>query len=260
MITEPECQPAAFDQAELTEDAFLNGRLKLLQPKRGYRAATDPVFLAAACPAQSGDTVLDVGSGVGAASFCLAARVRGAQVSGLELQAAYAELSERNASRNGVDWRVWVGNVASPPAELRSLSFDHVITNPPFHSSAEAVGSSIDAKDAANRETVSLEAWLDCCLRRLKPKGSLTIIHRVERVPQILSALKDRTGDTRLHPLWPRAGKPAKRVVIRSIKDARAPFRVGVGLVLHDGVHDQDGDDFSDAAQAILRNGAALEL
>ena len=125
-------EQTGFSQEELTEDAFLDGRVRLLQPIAGYRAATDPVFLAAACPARAGERVLDLGSGAGAAAFCLAARVPGVRVEGLERQPAYAALSERNAARNGVDWRVWRGDVAAPPAELRQISFDHVITNPPF--------------------------------------------------------------------------------------------------------------------------------
>ncbi|WP_370553443.1 hypothetical protein [Falsirhodobacter sp. alg1] len=46
-----------FDESHLTEDGFLDGRLRILQPRDGYRAATDPVFLAAAVPAKQGDLV-----------------------------------------------------------------------------------------------------------------------------------------------------------------------------------------------------------
>ena len=58
-----------------TEDKLLDGRVTLLQPRKGYRVAIDPVLLAAAVPARLGDHVLDLGSGTGAASLCLAARL-----------------------------------------------------------------------------------------------------------------------------------------------------------------------------------------
>jgi tRNA1Val (adenine37-N6)-methyltransferase len=66
-----------FADADLSDDKFLMGRLRLLQPLRGYRAATDPVLLAAACPATPGQSVLDLGCGAGAAALCLATACRG---------------------------------------------------------------------------------------------------------------------------------------------------------------------------------------
>ena len=82
-----------FPADEPSDDRFLCGRLRLLQPRKGYRAATDPVLLAAACPATSGDRVLDLGCGAGAAALCLGLRVPGLALSGLELQPGYADLA-----------------------------------------------------------------------------------------------------------------------------------------------------------------------
>ncbi|MCZ8088489.1 MAG: methyltransferase, partial [Rhodobacteraceae bacterium] len=91
-----------FPDDALSDDKFLMGRLRLLQPVKGYRAATDPVLLAAACPARAGETVLDLGCGAGAAGLCLATRVPGVVLAGLEVQPEYADLARRNADRNGV--------------------------------------------------------------------------------------------------------------------------------------------------------------
>ena len=86
-----------FDDGELSTDAFLGGRLSIMQPIRGYRAAADPVLLAAAVPARAGDAVLELGCGAGVASLCLGQRVPGLIQFGLELQPAYAALARRNA-------------------------------------------------------------------------------------------------------------------------------------------------------------------
>lgn len=253
--TEPALAPEC-DASALTDDAFLGGRLRLWQPKRGYRAATDPVLLAAATPARPGQTALDMGCGVGAAALCLAARVPSLTLYGLERQASYAALSERNATRSGAAWRVFVGDVAAPPADLRALSVDHVLTNPPFFEAKTACALPDPGRDVAHREAVDLDTWIDACLRRLRPRGSLTMIHRVERLPDILAALSGRAGAVSALPLLPRDGAAAKRVVVRAVKEAGGPFRLAAGLVLHQ----PGGNCFTSAADAVLREGAALDF
>ncbi|NJS39430.1 MAG: methyltransferase, partial [Rhodobacteraceae bacterium] len=121
-----------FAAEALSDDKFLSGRLSLLQPLKGYRAATDPVLLAAACPAKAGDSVLDLGCGAGAAALCLGQRVPGLHLAGLELQADYADLARQNATRNGMALEVHEGDLARMPAALRR-DFDHVIANPPYY-------------------------------------------------------------------------------------------------------------------------------
>lgn len=253
-----------FAGGEVTDDAFLNGAVRLWQPANGYRAATDPVFLAAACQAKPGQSVLDVGSGAGAAAFCLAARVKGLRQEGVELSADYADLSRRNAQRNGVSWLAHCGDVRAAPLFLRSASYDHVITNPPFFEADAAPPSPDRGRDAAHRETAPLDVWLDFCLRRLKPKGWLTIIHRASRLDDILAALAGRAGDIRILPMWPRAGAPAKRVLIRARKGSRAPLSLTAGLVLHATDPSVSGSvggaPFTAAATAVLRDGGALDF
>lgn len=234
-----------MDEA-ITQDALLGGRVLLRQPARGYRAATDPVFLAAACPARPGQSVLDLGCGAGAAALCLAARVPGLTLHGLELQADYAALARANA--------------APAAAALRGLSFDHVVMNPPYFDAADAPSPLAD-RDAARREATPLPVWIDAALRRLRQGGWLTLIHRAGRLPEILAALGDRAGDVAVRPLAARAGRAAGRVVVRARKDSRGPFRLCPPLVTHDGAaHVADGDDFSAEARAILRDAAAMDF
>ncbi|MEO1328710.1 MAG: methyltransferase [Pseudomonadota bacterium] len=243
-------QPEPF--AALSDDAFLGGRLRLWQPVEGYRAATDPVLLAAACPARPGQSVLDLGAGAGAAALCLHVRVPALRLTGLEIQPSYAALSRRNAARAGAAWRVHEGDALRPPSALRAETFDHVLTNPPFF--AADAGPPLDdpGRDRAHREQVPLGDWIDAALRRLKPFGALTVIQRAERVPEILAALAGRAGAIELIPLWPRPGRPAKRVLLRAVKESRGPFILRAGLVLHP----EAGEGFTPEAEAILRDGA----
>ena len=246
---------------EVREDTLLDGRVRLLQPARGYRAATDPVLLAAAVPARPGERVLDLGCGAGAAMFCLAARVAGLELHGLDIDPASLALAAENARLNGVAATLHEGDAAAPPAALRRLTFDQVMLNPPFHADG-ASPSPLPARDRANREAgASLDAWIATALARLRPRGWLSVIHRADRVPELLRLLDGPAGAIALRPLAPRAGRPAKRVILRARKGARAPFRLLPPLVLHAGaVHLRDAEDHTPQTAAILRGAAALDF
>lgn len=246
---------------DLTQDAFLDGRVIVLQPKTGYRAATDPVFLASAVPALSGQSVLDVGCGVGVAGLCLAHRVAGTQVTGLELQPDYALLAEQNAAANDLPLQVITGDLRDLPPELRRMQFDHVMTNPPFYPDGRTTPPHSGGKAVAHVEGLDLSAWVGLCLKRLRPKGSFTIIQTADRLQDILCALTGNIGAIRILPLAPRAGRPAKRVIVQARKNSRAVLQLLPPFHVHSGSeHTGDGDDYSDAARAILRTGRALPL
>lgn len=253
--------PAHNRAGATREDRLLGGRVRLVQPARGYRAATDPVLMAAAVPARTRERVLDLGCGAGAALFCLAARVPGLELHGLEIQPAYLALAGENAALNGAAVTLHEGDVAAPPAALRRLAFDHVMVNPPYHG-AGATASPVTARDRAHRESgAGLADWIAVALKRLRPGGRLTVIHRAERVPELLRLLDGPAGAIALKPLAPRAGRAAKRVIVRARKGARGSFRLLAPLVLHAGAaHLRDEDDFTAEAAAILRGGAALDL
>ena len=122
---------STFD-VETSNDAFLGGRLWLRQPRKGYRAGIDPVLLAASVPAKAGQSVLDLGCGIGAALYSLSTRVEGLTLTGLELHPATAELARVNAAENGFDATIVTGDIAAMPSELKARRFDHVLTNPPL--------------------------------------------------------------------------------------------------------------------------------
>jgi tRNA1(Val) A37 N6-methylase TrmN6 len=243
----------------LSCDALLGGRVRLLQPRRGYRAATDPVLLAAACTASAGERVLDAGCGVGAAGLCLAARVPGVVLTGLEIQPHLAALAVRNAALNQAAMTVIEGDLADTPRLLRPVVFDHVVTNPPFFDRASHP-SPEPSRDIARRAgPFGLREWIEACLRRLRQGGWLTVIHRAEGVPALLAACEGRAGSIAVRPLAAREGRGARRVLMQARKDSRGPFRLCPPFVLHEGAkHRSDGDDFTAAATAVLRDGAPL--
>lgn len=234
-------------------DTLLDGRVRLHQPQAGYRAAIDPVLLAAFTAAEAGERVLDVGTGTGAAALCLAIRVPGAMVVGLEKRAEAAAFARRNAALNGVDGRVSVleGDLLAPPPGLVPGTFDRVMMNPPYLRAGAASVPPDAWKAAANVEgEAGLTDWVRFAAAMLKPRGTLTMVHRADRVDEILAALHGaRFGSLTLVPLWPKPGEEARRLLLAARKGGRSPARFTAGLVLHG----PDGA-YSARAQRILRD------
>lgn len=183
----------------------------------------------------------------------------GLQLFGLELQPAYAALARRNAAANGQAFEVHEGDLAAMPAALKARDFDHVIANPPFFGAGTGTPARDSGRETAQREATPLAAWIGAGLRRLRPGGWLTLIQTAERLPEMLGALGPRAGSITVLPVVPRTGRPAGRIIMLARKGGRAPFRLLSPFVLHEGAeHLRDGDDYSPAARAVLREGGAL--
>ena len=238
-------------------DHFLGGRVAAWQPVSGFRSGTDAVLLAAAVPALPGQTLLDLGCGAGVAGLCAAART-GARVTGLEREPTYAAL----ARRNGLE--VVEGDVGAMPAALRALRFDHVMTNPPFYDRGRGSRAPDPLREAALGEDVPLADWLDAALRRLAPRGTVSVVLAASRLADALGALEGRAGSVRVLPVAPHADEAARRVVLRAQKGGRAPLILLPPLILHRGDGEVHGagssDTHTERAGAILRGGAALPM
>ncbi|MEK9661388.1 MAG: methyltransferase domain-containing protein [Alphaproteobacteria bacterium] len=259
---------SASDTLAVTHDRLLGGRVLFDQPADGYRASVDAVLLAAAVAALPGQRVLELGSGAGATALCLARRVEGCQVTGLERDPQLAALANANAAANGwADRMLFVtGDVVEQHSKVPEGDFDHAFANPPYLEAERADrrghGASSDADSARRRahlaeieDAVPLAAWLDRLCRAVRPKGRIALIQRADRLADILAGLNGRAGDIAVLPLWPKAGAPARRVIVSARAGSHAPLRLLAGLVLHDA----DGA-YSAAAQAILRDCAPLDL
>ena len=237
------------------EDRLLDGRVRLRQLREGYRAAIDPVLLAAAVAAEPGERVADLGCGVGAALLCLAARCPGVAVTGVERDPVLARLARENLGLNGLAGRAAIveGSVADP---IPGAPFDRVMVNPPFLPPGRGRASAHPIKAAANVEDgLALDGWIAAAARALKPRGWLTLVHRADRIDEICAALRPAFGSVTLFPLWPKAGAPARRILVQARRGGRSPAVLSAGLVLHDA----DGG-FTPAAQAVLRDAAPLAV
>lgn len=245
--------------SNLTEDHILGGRVRLLQPRKGYRAGLDAVLLAAAIPAQSGQSALELGAGTGAVLLCLMARVPGLDVTGVELQEPYAQLARQNCALNGAAATILQADLRSLPADVKQRRFDHVFANPPYFDRAKGSASPDSGRDTAFGGDTDVEDWIDTASRRLAPKGWLTLIQKVERLPAILAAVTPRLGSVTILPLAGREGRAADRFILWARKEGRGAFHLAAPLILHDGpIHLRDAEDYSAPIRAILRDAAPL--
>ena len=241
-----------------TEDRLLGGRVRVRQPADGYRAAIDPIFLAAAVAVEPQQLVLDVGCGSGAAMLCLATRVAECRIVGLEMQRDLVRLAGDNAILNAMETRVsvMIGDLLHPPPRLSPGSFDHVMANPPFNQRGRGTPTPIPGKaDATIESDADLAAWVRFSFAMVRSKGTVTFIHRADRIDALLGELAGRAGEVVVFPLWAGHGTDASRVLVRARKQIAAPARLASGLVLHEA----DGR-FTAAAEAILREARGLEL
>ena len=216
------------------------------------------MFLAAAVAAEPNQVVLDVGCGAGAASLCLAARLPQCRIVGLDLQRDLVRLASDNVVLNGMSARVsaMVGDLLRPPPRLSPGMFDHVMANPPFIEAGRGTPPGNRRKPRRRSRATPISA--PGCASRWRwraRKGTVTFVHRADRVDALLGHLAGRTGEIVIFPLWPAVGRAASRVLVRARTQVSGPARLMPGLVLHE----SDGR-FSEAAEAVLRGGAALPL
>jgi tRNA1(Val) A37 N6-methylase TrmN6 len=248
--------PNAAVSGEATEDRLLDGRVRLLQPAKGYRAGMDAALLAAACDALAGERVLDVGCGPGAVLMQAAARRPQARFWGVERDREALELARRGVALNGMSERVEVlgGDVAQGFTALKLRPFDAVLSNPPFFDDATRLRGPDPTRRGAYLADDGLEAWIAFLSKAVREGGSITLIHRADRLADILALLSAKSGGIRIRPVHPFADAPAKRVLVRAVKTGKAPLELLPPLVLHD----RSGGKHTPEAEAILRGEAAL--
>lgn len=227
---------------DMTDDQFFGGALDIYQPKQGFRSGMDAVFLSSSIPDLGAFKVLEAGCGAGVVSLAIAKRCDGAKVDGLEIEPQMAEIARINANRNKLDKRVsiFTTNVTEQVTKLEAIgitsnSYDFVVANPPFYQESEALVSDNALRRRANAGGANLlDEWMRFLTAMAAPNGKFSLIHRADRLDDILRAAKGRFGDICVFPLFPKKGEPANRVIVQGRKGSRAPMRLLEGMILHD--------------------------
>lgn len=248
---EPDSTPTA---PATTHDLFLDGRLAIHQPAEGYRAGMDALVLGAAVAGLEAARAADVGCGVGTAMLAAATLAPATCFTGIEREPGAAALARRNVGANALEGRVRVieADALLPAPELAG-SFDLVFSNPPFFDDLRAIRPPAQARMAAWVAGVPLEDWLKAMFKLAAPKGRVLVLHRADRLGEILAWLPGRAGDVRVYPLRPAADQPAKRVLVLARKGSRAPLSLLKGLDLHPS--EAGAGRFTPEAEAVFAGG-----
>lgn len=242
---------------QTTADAVLGGRVVLTQSKVGYRAGLDAALLAAAVSARPGDRVIEAGCGPGAALLAAAVRQPHAHFVGVERDPQALALTQGNIERNGLADRVSAvaGDVAAGFRALGLAPFDAALANPPFFDDPGALRGPAPARRGAYLADDGLAAWILFLTKAVREGGAITVIHRADRLADLLALLGDKAGSFRVLPVQPFVDTPAKRVLVRAIKTGKAPLVLLPPLVLHE----RGGDKHRPQIEAILRGDAGLD-
>ena len=246
---------AARSDGMFTEDRILGGRVLLRQPAKGYRAGLDAALLAAACDAGDGERVIEAGCGVGAVMLAAAARRPGVRFVGVERDPAALALAQANIAANGLADRVEAleADVGGGRAK-DGAPFDAALCNPPFFDDPATLRAPHPAKRGAFIADDGLAAWTGFLLAAVRDGGTITLIHRADRLADILALLGAKAGSFQIRPIHPFADAPAGRVLVRAVRGGKAPLQLLPPLVLHQ----RGGAKHAPAAEAVLRGEADL--
>jgi tRNA1(Val) A37 N6-methylase TrmN6 len=221
---------------ETTLDALMGGRVRLRQPRRGYRAGLDAALLAAAVEAEPGERVVEAGCGPGAALLQAAARAPGASFTGVERDPVALALALDNIALNEATDRVQAvaGDIDAGFRGLGLPPFDAAFSNPPFFDDPAALRAPAPERAAAWMADRGLASWTAFLLKSVREGGRITLVHRADRLADLLTLLSATAGSFRVRPVHPFADAPAKRVLVRAVKTGRAPLVLLPPLVLQD--------------------------
>lgn len=256
-MIDPQKLPVPYlpDDVAVTHDYLLNKKVQIIQRKNGYRAGSDAILAAASLSTRRGQ-ILDLGAGVGAISLCVAQRLDAIQITALEIDPVAAMLARYNAEINGVERRLRVveADITAMPS-IMAGSFDHVISNPPYHYKAGTHPRDATRAMAHMGADTSLRDWVKASVWATRPRGRISFICRADRAPELISMFDlAGAGETLLFPLWSRPMSPASRVIIQLRKGVVGPGAILPGLVMHN-----DDGSFTEAAQHIMK-GESLYL
>ena len=243
-----------------SQDYLLDKRIKIYQPITGYRASTDAILISSVISnIKAGDKILDVGSGTGAISLCLAERFKNMcpQIIGIEIQEELCCLANQSSQTNNFATflKYIQGNICEFHQELPNCSFQHVVTNPPY-SEHDMPSPNPSKAIAHNHHGIGLKQWLEYCIKMTAPKGHIYVIHRTEAISEILAIYHEKKlGNINIIPIYSKVRQKAKRIIVIATKDSKAPTCIHPGIILHD-----LNGAYTPEANKILRKGLAFQL
>jgi len=221
-----------------TLDTFFNGRLQIVQKKKGYRFSIDAILLSQFTKIRRNENVIDLGTGCGILPLLLSQTTKANSLVGVEIQKGLAECAEKNVFLNHLGGRISILN-----QDFRGLkrtfppgAFDVVLSNPPYRRYRSGrINPSLEKAIARHEIKGTLGDLISVASYLLPPKGRCYLIFPALRTVDLLAALRGaRLEPKRVQFVHPRIAEEAKFILIESIKDSGAELKIMDPLILHD--------------------------
>lgn len=234
-------------------ERLLDGRLKILQPLKGYRFSVDAILLASFFRERPGEHILEVGPGSGIISLILAVRSPDVRITGIEIQEDLADLARRNAAMNGLDDRVdmqW-GDIRQIGRRFPPSSFDAVLFNPPYRR-LQSGKINPDRQKAVARHEVegSFSDFLRGARQVLKPAGRVAFIYPAPRSIEALSRMRrEKIEPKRMRVVYSYPDSEAQFILVEGLREGGEELHILPPLYVY-----RTGKEYSEEMNRIFQD------
>lgn len=236
-----------------TLERLLDGRLKILQPSRGYRFSIDALLLASFFRERPGDQILEIGPGCGIISLILALRNPTVRLTGIEIQEELADLARRNVAMNGLTDRIDIqtGDIRQIAQRLPPSSFDAVLFNPPYRRLLSGKVNPNRQKAVARHEVEgSFADFLRGARPVLKPAGRVVFIYPAPRCAAAIYHLRhEKIEPKRMRLVHSYADSEAQFILVEGIKEGGEELHILPPLFVY-----KEGKEYSAEMKTIFQD------
>jgi len=232
-----------------TTDTFFDGKIRVMQNRRGYRFSIDAVLLAYHAAPRAQEKILDLGTGCGIIPLILASRRSDLKIFAVEIQAELAGLADSNVHQNQMQDRIQVLCMDMKLVTQKETSgpFDLIISNPPYHRPGSGrINPNAQRAVARHEIKASLTDVLQTTRRMLRTAGRFVTIFSAERTTDILSQMRNEQIEPKMFRMvYSNRDSDARLILIEGIKNGRSGLKVAPPLF----IYDENGDYSAEVQQ-----------
>ncbi len=212
--------------------------LKIIQDENGFCFGIDSILLSNfAKEIKANSEVLDLGTGTGILSILLSEKTKLKKIYGIEVQSEVAEMAKRSVVMNNLEQKVEIinENIKNLANIFEKNKFDAIVTNPPYKELNSGIINENKKKLISRHEiSASLVDFIKVSFDMLKDKGSLYMVHRPERLVDILYELrKNKLEPKNIQFVHSSIGKEPKLILIKAVKNAKRFLKIEKPLYIY---------------------------
>ena len=232
-------------EGERVDDLELSD-LRIIQDPERFCFGMDAVLLSGFVRASRGDRCLDIGTGTGIIPILMSAKTEAEYLTGIEIQAASADMARRSVELNALSSKIDIvtGDIREAASIFEAASFDVITCNPPYMIADHGLQNPESALAIARHEIcATLEDVISASEHLVKTGGSLFMVHRPFRLPEIITTLiRYHMEPKRMRLVYPYADKEPNMVLIEAVRRGKPGMRVERPLIVYDsqGVYSEE--------------------